>query len=138
MKARHTRHTFVHTYIPSVLGYHPALQVLLLRGIHTLSRTAAVQLLQLRAADCSADTVQPGLLCRPLLCTSVRVEEDQGLEIPDVGSMLDMYPSIDFIVDCGPAQVAEPSTVVDMTGAYPEVVRVGKGDPSPFDAYQAA
>lgn len=76
--------------------------------------------------------------CRPLLATSARVEEDQGLEIPDAGSLLDMYPSVDFIVDCGggPKQVSEPSTIVDMTGAHPEVLRVGKGDPSPFDVYQ--
>lgn len=72
------------------------------------------------------------------MCTSARVEEEQGLEIPDAGSLLDMYPAVDFIVDCGGgrAQVSEPSTIVDMTGPYPHVNRLGKGDPTPFDVYQ--
>ncbi|TAM90945.1 MAG: threonylcarbamoyl-AMP synthase, partial [Jatrophihabitans sp.] len=31
--------------------------------------------------------------------------------------------------ECG----TEPSTVVDFSGAAPEVLRVGAGDPSPFE-----
>lgn len=73
------------------------------------------------------------LRCRPLLCTSAHVAEDAGVEIPDAATMMDMYPGIDFIVDCGPL-VAEPSTVVDMTGAAPEVLRVGRGEASIFDS----
>jgi len=38
---------------------------------------------------------------------------------------------LDLIVDGGPCS-SEPTTVVDLTGDVPEVVRVGKGDPSPF------
>lgn len=71
--------------------------------------------------------------CRPLLCTSAHVADDDGIEIPDAATMMDMYPGIDFIVDCG-AAFAEPSTVVDMTGTAPEVLRVGKGEPQLFDA----
>jgi len=40
---------------------------------------------------------------------------------------------VDFIVDVGP-RVATQSTVVDMTGGEPEVLRQGKGDASAFEA----
>jgi tRNA threonylcarbamoyl adenosine modification protein (Sua5/YciO/YrdC/YwlC family) len=38
---------------------------------------------------------------------------------------------VDAVVDAGECGVA-PSTVVDWTEGYPEVTRVGAGDPSPF------
>jgi tRNA A37 threonylcarbamoyladenosine synthetase subunit TsaC/SUA5/YrdC len=50
--------------------------------------------------------------------------------------MMDDNPDIDFIVDIGPS-VAEPSTVIDMTGAVPEVLRHGKGSVEPFEIYAA-
>jgi tRNA threonylcarbamoyl adenosine modification protein (Sua5/YciO/YrdC/YwlC family) len=40
---------------------------------------------------------------------------------------------VDLIIDGGPGDI-HPSTVVDMTGDVPEVVRVGKGDTAPFEA----
>ena len=39
---------------------------------------------------------------------------------------------VDFIVDVGP-YLATQSTVVDMTGEVPEVLRLGKGDASYFE-----
>eukprot|EP00798_Chlamydomonas_sp_ICE-L_P017042 gene17042-23334_t len=76
---------------------------------------------------------------RPLLCTSVHVPEhmDDTTEVPDVGSMLELYENkgIDFIVDVG-RHFATCSTVVDMTGSVPEVTRVGKGDPSVFGDFE--
>ncbi|MEW5307683.1 MAG: hypothetical protein WDW36_010061 [Sanguina aurantia] len=73
---------------------------------------------------------------RPLLCTSVHVAEvlAEGTECPDVGSMLDRYGTsgIDFIVDVGP-RIAVVSTIIDMTGSSPEVVRHGAADASQFE-----
>ncbi|VAI74390.1 unnamed protein product [Triticum turgidum subsp. durum] len=36
------------------------------------------------------------------------------------------FQGLDFIVDGG-ARIADPSTVVDMTGSYPTIIRQGKG-----------
>lgn len=33
--------------------------------------------------------------------------------------------------------MSEPSTVVDMTGTLPQVVRAGKGSIAPFDVYES-
>ena len=38
---------------------------------------------------------------------------------------------VDLVIDGGYCDI-EPTTVVDMTGDSPEVTRVGKGDPTPF------
>ncbi len=40
--------------------------------------------------------------------------------------------AIDMIIDGGPCDL-EPTTVVDLTGDLPEVLRRGKGDPAPFE-----
>ena len=71
--------------------------------------------------------------CRPLLCTSVHASEEDGRAPNFSGvALMDVYPDIDFVVDSGFGDPA-PSTVVDLTGAQPNVLRVGKGDPSPFE-----
>ena len=39
--------------------------------------------------------------------------------------MIQFLQGLDFIVDGG-VRVADPSTVVDMTGSYPKITRLGK------------
>jgi tRNA threonylcarbamoyl adenosine modification protein (Sua5/YciO/YrdC/YwlC family) len=41
------------------------------------------------------------------------------------------FQGLALVLDCGPGGT-EPTTVVDLTGDRPEVIRVGAGDPSPF------
>ena len=38
---------------------------------------------------------------------------------------------VDLVIDGGNCG-QEPTTVVDLTGDYPVILRVGKGDPEPF------
>ena len=98
-------------------------------------------------------------LDRPLLATSAHVPEQDGLEIPEGAVLMDMLAGsgVAFVVDAGmqvgellssnltapaarhgidvalPAgQVAEGSTVIDLTGLEPELLRQGKGDAGPF------
>ncbi|XP_020088633.1 uncharacterized protein LOC109710462 [Ananas comosus] len=63
----------------------------------------------------------------PLICTSVKwPSEDQWILDPAI--IADVYEKegLDFVVDGG-LRVADPSTVVDMTGSYPRIIRQGKG-----------
>jgi tRNA threonylcarbamoyl adenosine modification protein (Sua5/YciO/YrdC/YwlC family) len=65
-------------------------------------------------------------LDEPLLTTSVRTPDDHWVIEPvEVESTLDHR--VDVVVDCGPL-VATPSTVVDLSGDSPVLVREGKGD----------
>ena len=68
---------------------------------------------------------------RPLLCTSVRTPDDSFWNSP--AEIEEKYGKrLDFVVDGG-KRLAEPSTVVDVTGSYPEVIRDGKGDIELFE-----
>lgn len=71
-------------------------------------------------------------LGEPLLSSTLLLpgEDDpltQGWEIKD---RLD--PDLDAVVDSGDCG-AEPTTVIDFSDGAPEVVRVGAGDPAPFE-----
>lgn len=70
----------------------------------------------------------------PLLCSTAKGED--GDRLPDAAVLLDMYGprGLDFIVDTGfgGSREAEGTTVIDMTGVEPVLVREGKGDPSLF------
>ncbi|KAG2580236.1 uncharacterized protein YciO-like isoform X1 [Panicum virgatum] len=66
-------------------------------------------------------------LDEPLICTSVKyLSEDEWILDPVI--IADLYEplGLDFIVDGGP-RIADPSTVVDMTGTNPTIIRQGKG-----------
>ncbi|KAK9916245.1 hypothetical protein WJX75_000443 [Coccomyxa subellipsoidea] len=70
---------------------------------------------------------------RPLLSTSVHVEAEGELEIPEGAVMMDMFAGrgLDFVVDCG-TRIAQGSTIIDLTEREPALIRRGKGDPSIF------
>ncbi|GMH32545.1 hypothetical protein BSKO_00379 [Bryopsis sp. KO-2023] len=75
------------------------------------------------------------MLERPLLCSSMHIEGQDGeaFELPDAMSLMEYYSlsGIDFMVDAG-KRVAVESTIVDMTGRAPVVIREGPGDASAF------
>jgi tRNA threonylcarbamoyl adenosine modification protein (Sua5/YciO/YrdC/YwlC family) len=67
----------------------------------------------------------------PLLCTSVRTPDDSHWNNP--AQISETYDKrIDFVVDGG-ERLAEPSTVIDLTGDDPEIIRIGKGNPELFE-----
>lgn len=63
----------------------------------------------------------------PLISTSVKWPKENEWMIDPV-VIADIYgpEGLDFVVDGG-TRVAEPSTIVDMTGPSPKIVRLGKG-----------
>ncbi|KAI8533415.1 hypothetical protein RHMOL_Rhmol10G0007800 [Rhododendron molle] len=63
---------------------------------------------------------------------SVRSPEENGWIIDPV-VIADVYgpEGLDFVVDAG-VRVADPSTVVDMTGSFPRIIRQGKGPKQPW------
>ena len=74
-------------------------------------------------------------LPRPLLCTSVRVQHtdnpsaDASQWLADPARIRDAMAGrgVDFIVDAG-LRAEAPSTVVDLSGPMPRLLRRGKGD----------
>lgn len=71
-------------------------------------------------------------LDEPMLTTTLTVP---GTDTPliEPAAMHDMLSrQVDLVIDGGPCGL-EPTTIVDFVDGAPKVVRVGKGDPSPFN-----
>ncbi|XP_057983455.1 uncharacterized protein LOC131168193 [Malania oleifera] len=68
----------------------------------------------------------------PLISTSVKSPKENEWMIDPV-VIADTYgpEGLDFVVDGG-VRVADPSTVVDMTGSFPKIIRQGKGPKQPW------
>ncbi|RRT77313.1 hypothetical protein B296_00017708, partial [Ensete ventricosum] len=60
----------------------------------------------------------------PVIIADTYEPEVCSLVQPDL-SLFDIFQGLDFVVDGG-VRVADPSTVVDMTGRYPTIIRQGK------------
>ncbi len=73
-------------------------------------------------------------LGEPLMTTSLILPGDEEpLNDPhEIHERLDSL--VDLVIDGGPAPSLEPSTVVDLAEDVPQVLRVGAGDPAPFEA----
>ncbi len=71
-------------------------------------------------------------LGEPLMSTTL-ILPGQDRPMTDAEEIRDtLEHELDLIIDGGPCGI-EPTTVVDLTGERPVVVRVGKGDPTPFE-----
>jgi tRNA threonylcarbamoyl adenosine modification protein (Sua5/YciO/YrdC/YwlC family) len=70
-------------------------------------------------------------LGNPIINTSVQLEDDETLLAEPY--MIEEYIGnrIDLIIDGDPVY-PDPSSVIDLTGDYPEILREGKGDVNPF------
>lgn len=70
-------------------------------------------------------------LNEPLLTTTLQLPgQSEPLNDPDV-IREELGSRLDLIVDGGYGSL-EPTTVVDLTGEHPLIVREGRGDPEPF------
>ena len=73
-------------------------------------------------------------LDEPLLTTSVRTPDDHWVIDPlEVEATLDHH--VDVVVDGGPL-VLTPSTVVDLSGPDPVLIREGKGDLDALELFE--
>ena len=73
-------------------------------------------------------------LPNPLLTTSIRTPDDDFLNDPVV--IEEIYGNkVDLVIDGGPL-LPHPSTVVDMSGKVPELLRAGKGDVDALEMFE--
>jgi tRNA threonylcarbamoyl adenosine modification protein (Sua5/YciO/YrdC/YwlC family) len=70
-------------------------------------------------------------LGQPLIATTLQLPgQEHPLNDPEqIRNQLERQ--IELIIDGGPCRL-EPSTVVDITGEEPVLIRLGRGDPAPF------
>ncbi|GAA1742194.1 L-threonylcarbamoyladenylate synthase [Luedemannella helvata] len=97
------------------------------RLLHPKKRTVGARVPDHRVTQALLDELGEPLLSSTLLLPGDEEPLTQGWEIKE---RLDH--AIDAVIDAGEGG-KEPSTVVDLSGDEPEVLRRGAGDPTPFE-----
>ena len=70
-------------------------------------------------------------LGNPIVNSSIPLHEDETPPIEPYEIDLLIGNRVDCIIDGGPSY-PDPSSVIDLTGNYPQILRIGKGDVTPF------
>ncbi|MCG2624318.1 threonylcarbamoyl-AMP synthase [Arthrobacter sp. I2-34] len=105
----------------------PATKEVPRRMLHPKKKTVGVRIPNHRVVRALLDGLGEPLLSSTLLLPGEETALTEGWEIKE---RLDHQ--VDAVVDsgeCGP----DPTTVVDFSSGYPEIVRRGAGDPAPFE-----
>lgn len=106
----------------------PATQEVPRRLMHPKKRTVGVRIPDHVFVQELLDTLGEPLLTSTLILPGESEPRSMGWEIKE-----ELDHVVDLVVEAGET-LAEPTTVIDWSEGYPEVVRVGAGDPERFAA----
>ena len=106
----------------------PATQEVPRRLMHPKKRTVGVRIPAHVFDLALLDTLGEALLTSTLILPGETEPRSLGWEIKE-----ELEHQVDVVVEAGETP-AEPTTVIDWSEGYPEVVRVGAGDPTRFEA----
>lgn len=106
----------------------PATQEVPRRLMHAKKRTVGVRIPDHVFDQALLDTLGEPMLTSTLILPGETEPRSLGWEIKE-----ELDHQVDVVVEAGET-LAEPTTVIDWSEGYPEVVRVGAGDPDRFEA----
>ena len=106
----------------------PATQEVPRRLMHPKKRTVGVRIPDHVFVQALLDTLGEPLVTSTLILPGESEPRSLGWEIKE-----ELDHQVDVVVEAGET-LAEPTTVIDWSEGYPEVVRVGAGDPARFEA----
>ncbi|MGY2702038.1 MULTISPECIES: L-threonylcarbamoyladenylate synthase [unclassified Nocardioides] len=106
----------------------PATQDVPRRLMHPKKRTVGVRIPDHVFVQALLDTLGEPLLTSTLILPGETEPRSLGWEIKE-----ELDHAVDVVVEAGET-LAEPTTVIDWSEGYPEVVRLGAGDPARFEA----
>jgi tRNA threonylcarbamoyl adenosine modification protein (Sua5/YciO/YrdC/YwlC family) len=106
----------------------PATQEVPRRLMHPKKRTVGVRIPDHVFDQALLDTLGEPMLTSTLILPGETEPRSMGWEIKE-----ELDHQVDIVVEAGET-LAEPTTVIDWSEGYPEVVRVGAGDPDRFEA----
>jgi tRNA threonylcarbamoyl adenosine modification protein (Sua5/YciO/YrdC/YwlC family) len=106
----------------------PATQEVPRRLMHPKKKTVGVRIPDHVFVQALLETLDEPLLTSTLILPGETEPRSMGWEIKE-----ELDHQVDVVVEAGET-LAEPTTVIDWSEGYPEVVRVGAGDPSRFEA----
>ncbi|MFV0429041.1 MAG: L-threonylcarbamoyladenylate synthase [Arachnia sp.] len=93
---------------------------------HPKKRTVGVRIPQHRTALALLGALDGPLQSSSLLLPGDELPRSDGWQVQEI-----LSHDVDVVLDSGDCGL-EPTTVVDLTGDEPEVLRLGAGDPEPF------
>lgn len=93
---------------------------------HPKRSTIGIRVPQHAVTQAILDELNQPLLSMTLLMPGEEEPLNEAWEIRDR-----LEHQVELVIDAG-ACVAKPTTVIDLTSAEPELIRLGAGDPSPF------
>ncbi|MDZ4098917.1 MAG: L-threonylcarbamoyladenylate synthase [Methylophilaceae bacterium] len=93
---------------------------------HPKRSTIGIRVPEHAVTQAILDELNQPLLSMTLLMPDDEEPMNEAWEIRDR-----LEHQVELVIDAG-ACVAEPTTVIDLTSAEPELIRLGAGDPSPF------
>ena len=106
----------------------PATQEVPRRLMHAKKKTVGVRIPDHVFVQALLETLGEPLLTSTLILPGETEPRSQGWEIKE-----ELDHVVDLVVEAGET-LAQPTTVIDWSEGYPEVVRVGAGDPARFEA----
>ena len=106
----------------------PATQEVPRRLMHPKKRTVGVRIPEHVFVQALLDELGEPLLTSTLILPGETEPRSMGWEIKE-----ELDHQVDLVVEAGET-LAEPTTVIDWSEGYPEVLRVGAGDASRFEA----
>lgn len=93
---------------------------------HPKRSTIGIRVPQHAVTQAILDELNQPLLSMTLLIPGDDAPMNEAWEIRDR-----LEHQVELVIDAG-ACIAEPTTVIDLTGNEPELIRMGAGDPAPF------
>jgi len=105
----------------------PATKEVPRRLMHEKKKTVGVRIPDHRVTQALLAELGEPLLSSTLLLPDQAEPMTQGWEIKE-----ELDHQLDAVLDSGDCGV-EPTTVVDFSSGEPEILRVGAGDPAPFE-----
>ena len=106
----------------------PATGEVPLRLMHPKKRTVGVRIIDHTVAATLLAALGEPILTSTLILPGEEQPRIHGWEVKE-----ELDHQVDVVIDAGEV-IPEPTTVVDWSAGYPEVVRVGAGDPARFVA----
>lgn len=97
------------------------------RLMHAKKKTVGVRIPQHTLVQALLEALGEPLLTSTLILPGETEARTSGWDVKE-----ELDHQVDVVIDAGDT-IAEPTTVVDWSAGYPEVLRVGAGDPSRFE-----
>jgi tRNA threonylcarbamoyl adenosine modification protein (Sua5/YciO/YrdC/YwlC family) len=106
----------------------PATREVPRRLLHDKKKTVGVRIPESNIVHALLDTLGEPLLSTTLILPGETEPMSAAWVIADA-----LDGQVDAVIESGEDVVAEPTTVIDFSDGFAEVVRVGAGDPTPFE-----